>query len=198
MVQAQIIEIDGMEKFSFKIRTKKPGLEELTWLAASFDEQEEWATAIESHLKLAGGASVLSPDGQGSPDLNLRNLPVDKQGWLDMAGKTAGTWADKYVSISTKGFSWDDGESESKTASSPQADFRLKLVAESAEAYGAWIVALKWLEGGCRGPAPRNDIRMCVTNVPSLCWNLCCWSLHFAINSGIMCAGTQEEYRQDL
>lgn len=157
-----------MEKFSFTIRTKKAGFEELTWLAASFDEQDEWVAAIESHLNVSAGASALG----NSPNDNttsIHSIPVNKQGWLDIAGKTAGACTDKYVSVSTKGFSWDDGESESETAKSPQANIRLKLVAESAEAFGAWIVAFKWLEGGCKGPAPRDNPRMCVTNVALPC-----------------------------
>ena len=157
-----------MERFSFTIRTKKAGFEELTWLAASFDDQDKWVAAIESHLSVATGASALgnSPDGNTA---SINSVPVDTQGWLDMAGKTADACIEKYVSVSTKGFSWDDGESESKAAKSPQADIRMKLVAESAEAYGAWIVALKWLEGGCKGPPPRDNPRMCVTNAALSC-----------------------------
>jgi len=42
----------------------------------------------------------------------------------------------------------------------------MRLVAESAESHGAWIVALKWLEGGCKGPPPRGDPRMYPGGIP--------------------------------
>ena len=164
MTRGQVIDLDGMEKFAFTIRTKKKEFPELTWLAASFDEQEEWVSAIESHIKSVSLGHIF-PDGNSSPDLGSPSeIAADKQGWLGLEGKNAvktGEWATKYVSISTVGFSWDDGEAEVDSASTPLGDIRLRLVAESAESYGAWIVALKWLEGGCRGRPPRDDPHMC-------------------------------------
>lgn len=170
----QIMEIDGMEKFAFTVSTKKKDFRGLTWLAASFEEQDEWAAAISSFLHTAHTGHS-SPDGSNSP--NHSTAPVDKQGWLDLSG-TNGNWALKYVSISALGLSWDDGESADESASTTATDIRLKLVAESAEAFGAWLVALKWLEGGCCGPAPRDDPHMCVPKglvaAPEVS---CCYSL---------------------
>jgi hypothetical protein len=160
-------EIDGVEKFALTIRTRKNGFHELTLLASSFDEQEEWGNAIQTQLK----SLTTSGDGSGSPDEaspSVNALPVELKGWLDFAGKREGEWAEKYCSISALGFSWDDGESadDEDGTGSPTKDVRLKLVAESAEAYGAWIVALKWLEGGCKGRAPRDDPRMYPGGIP--------------------------------
>lgn len=209
-----MVEVDGMEKFAFTIQTKKHELGAMTWLAGSFDEQEEWATAIASHLKHASAS-----DGGGSPSAESSSPgggPVDKHGWLDLEGKVAGSWAEKYASVSAVGFSWDDGESSQAGESTPQADIRLKFVAESAESYGAWIVALKWLEGGCRGRAPRDDPHMCVRTtlsmryckciycISNIVYNYCCAGILlsvavFVLNYGSgACAGTRGESRQDL
>lgn len=154
------MEINGIEKFAFTIRTKQTGFREMTWLANSFEDQEEWVVAIASHLK-----SASSVNGDESPDgKSPSGTSFDKKGWLDLsiAGKQ-GDWAEKHVSVSTLGFIWDDGESESQDELRTASDIRLKLVAECAEAHGAWIVALKWLEGGCKGRAPRDDPHMYAT-----------------------------------
>ena len=49
---------------------------------------------------------------------------------------------------------------------SPKTDIRLRLVCESAESHGAWIVAMRWLENDCEGPPPRGDARMYPGGIP--------------------------------
>ena len=70
-----------MEKFSFTITTAKKGFHELTLLAATFDEQEEWVTAIEEQMHSLTNDGQ-SPGGGTSPSSPLK----DKSGWLDLAG----------------------------------------------------------------------------------------------------------------